>query len=305
MRRGFSGATRRAGGVWLLFCAWLLLAAGNAARGQTVYDFSPQYLDSVVKAQQIGQQIETNQPIAPSLISHDLTTITTPAAQMTVFTDFVGYNRMSYNDAFRSSPLFVTYGTQLYDFIRSSNVPQSQLALRVNQLLGLPDSAANGRVNDRVVEVVAPTASIIRPERDPSVTNPTSSVAFPAGTSQTYQNFFYNTLVDSKYVLPPGNVPFPFTQLGYTYDWNNPANSHGLAEFVILSPKSPNPVNGAAVTGITQVNSVVSLLSYRYYDHQGNFDIQGDVDTVWAGTRYVPQGTYVTVHPGATVYQGI
>jgi uncharacterized protein with beta-barrel porin domain len=258
-----------------------------------------------VKAQQIGQQIETNQPIAPSLISHDLTTITTPAAQMTVFTDFVGYNRMSYNDAFRSSPLFVTYGTQLYDFIRSSNVPQSQLALRVNQLLGLPDSAANGRVNDRVVEVVAPTASIIRPERDPSVTNPTSSVAFPAGTSQTYQNFFYNTLVDSKYVLPPGNVPFPFTQLGYTYDWNNPANIHGLAEFVVLSPKSPNPVNGAAVTGITQVNAVVSLLSYRYYDHQGNFDIQGDVDTVWAGTRYVPQGTYVTVHPGATVSQGI
>ncbi len=190
---------------------------------------------------------------------------------MTVFTDFVGYNRMSYNDTFRSSPLFVTYGTQFYDFIRTSNVPQSQLALRVNQLLGLPDSAANGRVNDRVVEVVAPTQSIIRPERDPSVTNPTSSVAFPAGTSQTYQTFFYNTLVDSKYVLPPGNVPFPFTQLGYTYDWNNPANIHGLAEFVILSPKSPNPVNGASVTGITQVNSVVSLLSYRYYDHQGNF----------------------------------
>ena len=215
---------------------------------------------------------------------------------MTVFTDFVGYNRMSYNDTFRSSPLFVTYGTQLYDFIRTSNVPQSQLAAR-QSIARSARQRRERRVNDRVVEVVAPTQSIIRPERDPSVTNPTSSVAFPAGTSQTYQTFFYNTLVDSKYVLPPGNVPFPFTQLGYTYDWNNPANIHGLAEFVILSPKSPNPVNGASVTGITQVNSVVSLLSYRYYDHQGNFDIQGDVDTVWAGTRYVPQGAYVTVDP--------
>ena len=81
MSSGRAEATWRAGAGRLLFVAWLLLAAGNAARGQTVYDFSPQYLDSVVKAQQIGQQIETNQPLNPSLISHDLTTIATPAGK--------------------------------------------------------------------------------------------------------------------------------------------------------------------------------------------------------------------------------
>lgn len=293
--------------IYRAILAVLIFAAtGRAAQAQvTVYDFSPAYLESVVHAQQIGALLDAGQPIAPSLISHNLTTIVAPTAQMTVFTDFVGYNRFSYNDAFRSSPLFVTYGTQLQDFIRASNLPQSQVALRVSQVLGIPDSAANGRLNDRVVEVVAPTKDILRPERDPSVLNPISSVAFPAGTSPAYVNYFYSKLVDNKYTLSPNNVPFPFTQLGYTYDWHNTSNIQGLSEFVILSRKDPNPVNGDSVTGITQVNAVVSLLSYRYYDHLGNFDIQGDVDTVWAGTRYVPQGSFVNVDPGATVMQGV
>ena len=296
-----TGATRYASLAGLL-----LLSLARAAQAQvTVYDFSPAYLQSVVRAQQIGALLDAGQPLDPSLISHNLPIIATPTAQMTVFTDFTGYNRFSYNDAFRSSPLFVTYGTQLYDFIRTSNTPQTQLALRVDQLLGIPDSAANGRVNDRVVEVAAPTKDILRPERDPSVLNPISSVAFPAGTSPAYVNYFYSKIVDNKYTLLPNNVPFPFTQLGYTYDWHSTSNIQGLAEFVILSRKDPNPVNGDSVTGITQVNAVVSLLSYRYYDHLGNFDIQGDVDTVWAGTRYVPQGSFVNVNPGATVMQGV
>ncbi len=294
--------------LWNLLGAGLVLVlVGNRAEAQSTLDFSPAYLNAVQDAQRVGALIDAGQPLPTGRIVNNLTTITaspTTPILMTAFTDFTGYNTSSsvVTDQGRKNPLFVTYGIQLYDFIRNSSTPQSGLTLRVNQLLGLPDN----NISDRVVELIAQPKDIIRPERDPSITNPVSAVAFPAGTSQTYIDYFYNTLIDKRYVLPPGNTPYPFTQLGYTYDWSNPSqNVVGLSEFVILPRTAANPVNGSSMTGITNVVAVVSLLSYRYYDRQGNFDVQGDVDTIWAGSRYTPQGSYVNIRPNVTVSQGI
>lgn len=304
-----SSRTRFAGQRAKLLSGFLLLALFCQARpllAQTVLDFSPQYLQAVLDAQSVGAQIDAGQAIDPSRISHNLTTLSGPPATpvvMSIFTDFTGYNRLTYSDAARGFPLFATADTELYNFIRTSNVPQSGLDQRVKQLLGLPQNLRS----DRVVEVMAAPQDIIRPERDPSVTNPVSATAFPSGINPGYITYFRNTVIDNRYAMPPGNTPFPFTQLGYTYDYGNPKSVIGLSEFLILPPTLPNPVNGAAVTGIQQVVAVVSLLSYRYYDRQGNFDVQGDIDTIWAGTKYVPAtgSNFINIHPGVTVAEGI
>lgn len=284
----------------ILLVAW----NGRPAQGQTVFDFSPAYLRAVADAEQIGAKLSAGQPIDPSRIAHNLTTLNgVPSAPtlMSAFTDFTGYDRNYVDSPFRRSPLFVTSGTQLYDFIRSNGVPQTALDLRVKQWLGLPENLAS----DRVVELIADQKDILRPQRDPSVTNPNSATSFPDGINPSYITYFNETLVDSRYAMPPGRTPFPFTQLGYTYDYGNPETVIGPSEFIILSQSAPNPVTDAPVDGIRQVVSVVSLLSYRYYDREGNFDVAGDIDTLWAGTRYTPQGSQIVIRPGATVEQGI
>jgi hypothetical protein len=143
----------------------------------------------------------------------------------------------------------------------------SPTLLRVAQALGLPPpSATQTTENTCMLELYVSPANLLRPSADPEATDHEAELSFPADgyrkfddglliysempcdarycTSCTasgkcgmtsYRNWYTNrrTYVYSQTAV---NGPYPWTALGYTYDWGNPTPPHfGLSEFVMSS----------------------------------------------------------------------
>ena len=144
------------------------------------------------------------------------------------------------------------------------NVPT---LLRVSQSLGLPPPAATQTLeNTCILELYVSPADLFRPSADPEVTDHEAELTFPA---DGFRKFDDTLLVYSEMPCDPNNCnnctasgkcgmtsyrkwysnrrtyvysqtavnsPYPWTALGYTYDWGNPVAPHfGLSEFVINS----------------------------------------------------------------------
>ena len=124
-------------------------------------------------------------------------------------------------------PLWVTPAEQLKQWFESRNlVPTVQ---RVEQLLGLPLESGS----TRFVEIWVDPAQLFRPSADPEVSDSEAELQYPSGfgvsVSQPYKDWFEYTKAN-KYSDP---YPYPWTRLGYTYDWGNQYDHVGLSEFVV------------------------------------------------------------------------
>jgi hypothetical protein len=103
------------------------------------------------------------------------------------------------------------------------------VVLRLEQLLGLP----SGGGKDRFVEIWADPADVFRPCPDPETTDRECSLDFPAAkrfvtVSEEHMKWF-EKLRDTSY----GDKGYPWTRLGYTYDWGGGEAHVGLSEYVI------------------------------------------------------------------------
>jgi hypothetical protein len=124
--------------------------------------------------------------------------------------------------------VWVTAVPQLKDKCSSFEQRGNDLDLRLRQYLGL-------RRNDRkdtVVEFWVKKGDLFRPCPDPEVDDHECELGLPDKLGdpvrQEYARWFKNNLV--WYF---GDTPYPWTRLGYTYDWSDPANKVGASEFVI------------------------------------------------------------------------
>jgi uncharacterized protein with beta-barrel porin domain len=277
----------------------------HAASTQATYPdgYSQDYIDAMNWAMGSGSpnytpnadgmvnNLKTIEASTPGLIwktpAHDQVLVSS-------FTDFSGYNS-SYVDNSHRGTLWVAAAPDLYNFLRDNNISGTDAALRTKQLLGMPADKSS----DRVVEVWANVTGMRRPMKNPDITNPNSSVEYPADVDVNYPGFrawFEGN--KSTYTASP---PYPWTQLGYTYDWGNPDSKVGLTEFIV-------PANDGSIKYTIEFYGVYSIGSYSYFNRDtGNFNVTGDCDTVWAGTYYQPYGggNAVTVASGTTVYAGI
>ena len=117
------------------------------------------------------------------------------------------------------------------------NYTGTNLLLRLKQVLGLPATSGN----DTVVEMYVNPLYLLRPSRDPEITDRESEVAFRtntafAGTVTTNYTGWFQRAIDSRNYGMTNGVwnAYPWTQLGYTYDWSKTGNNvMGLSEFVI------------------------------------------------------------------------
>lgn len=102
--------------------------------------------------------------------------------------------------------------------------PQT-LTSDVQMLLGLPEKA-----EDRfVVTLEVATADLFRPCADPSL-SATACAANPGPDVSPEHGLWYEGQSAFSYQLPGG---FPWTRLGYTYNWKPGADEVGLMELVI------------------------------------------------------------------------
>jgi hypothetical protein len=143
---------------------------------------------------------------------------------MVTWTSYPGYDELIGQDTELAVEVWVTAGREMQDFCRATGLQGAELSLRLEQLIGLPPD--NGK--NRVVELWVPDAAMFRPSPDPEITDSVAELDFPLDVPDAHRDWI-NALQASSY----GPDGYPWTRLGYTYDWNPYSSEVGLSEFVI------------------------------------------------------------------------
>jgi hypothetical protein len=122
---------------------------------------------------------------------------------------------------------------------RCAGLSGDALSLRLQQLLGLPPGDASDR---KVFTFTVRSADVFRPCADPRVTTTSCTLDVPperhAGltdaTAAAHFRFVLEQML-SSYRVGFDRPGYPFTALGYTYDWKPDSETHhvGLSEYVV------------------------------------------------------------------------
>ena len=98
--------------------------------------------------------------------------------------------------------------------------------MRLIQLLGLSPACDYDCITFFRVEA----DGLFRPTPDSETTDSEAELDFPASATTAYRQWFD----DNRQFSYSSDTPYPWTRLGYTYDWNCDTSSHiGPGEFVI------------------------------------------------------------------------
>lgn len=108
---------------------------------------------------------------------------------------------------------------------------EENMTLRMEQLIGLPPQ--KGYTHFSVLRVK--TEDLYRPARDNEIDDTTAQLTFPEDATEEYMAWFAE---NAEYSYNPHR--YPWTGLGYTYDWADNGTEYGLSEFILK--------NGAEVT---------------------------------------------------------
>ncbi len=199
-----------------------------------------------------------------------------------------------------SKSLWVTVTPELRNFFRTTPywgagtvVPTAK---RVKQILGL-HPAYDYEV---IVEMFADPSDLFRPSPDPEVTDHEAELAIPPqkggddwtfprdqnpflalrtdvffkdskwSPAQTYKEWFSDR-ADTIYTVGNENDPstwgWPWTRLGYTYDWGNSADHIGVSEFVLRVDPELN--GGEAIVRLVRAIDSATPAWRRYFQNIG------------------------------------
>lgn len=127
-------------------------------------------------------------------------------------------------------PIWVTLVPELQQLCREADFGKREgLELRLRQLLGMPPDSPK----EYFIEFWVKPSDLIRPCPDPEITDRSCGLAFPEEVTEAHKTWI-NNLRLASYYHPEWDQNYPWTVLGYTYDWNPRNRSHvGMSEFVI------------------------------------------------------------------------
>jgi len=189
------------------------------------------------------QSIEAAMSPAPEKIYSDLVAIV-PQNQDLVWQNFDGEdyllvvswkNNVSFYEKYLDStfyntdsfPIWITTAPELLQRMKKEN--PLDVDMRLKQLLGLPPSS----VYKHFVEFWVRPRDLFRPCPDNEITDSQCGLCFAENTDPAYISWINENRI-SRYYKCKLSDKYPWTQLGYTYDWNADNETHvGLSEFVI------------------------------------------------------------------------
>lgn len=99
--------------------------------------------------------------------------------------------------------------------------------LRFKQLIGLP---ADKEYTHFTAMWVSPD-DIIRPAYNTDISSDSMTIELPEDIDDEYVEWFENNIINSYFY---SQYFYPWTRLGYTYDWADNNNDYGLSEFLVL-----------------------------------------------------------------------
>lgn len=142
---------------------------------------------------------------------------------MVTWTSWEGFDKQVRQSVALQRDVWVTAVPELRDFCREHS-GITDLTLRIEQVLGLPPRCGK----DRFVELWVLPEDIFRPSADPEIDDSTAGSEFPPEVDRDHQEWI-DQLMETSYT-PDG---YPWTRLGYTYDWGDEDDEIGLSEYVI------------------------------------------------------------------------
>jgi hypothetical protein len=138
---------------------------------------------------------------------------------------------------------WVTIAPEMKDVFQSTKFENdSILQLKIQQLLGLP----NSNIQRYFVEFWIDPDSLFRPTPDNEIIDSQADLHFPDNASADYKLWFNNNILNSYFPIATNATRYPWTRLGYTYNWRFGQKERGLSEFV-LRKNSKIIVNFAGV----------------------------------------------------------
>jgi hypothetical protein len=124
-------------------------------------------------------------------------------------------------------PIWVTSSNELKDWFKKNQVKDT--VMRLKQLLGLPPTATNSHF----VEFWVKQKNLFRPCPDKEIIDNRCNCNFLDNVDEDHKKWINENRVSRYYNMDLYNQ-YPWTQLGYTYDWSAKNVSHiGLSEFII------------------------------------------------------------------------
>ena len=146
----------------------------------------------------------------------------------------VTYYKQYLDSAFYNTgnyPIWITTAPELK--LRMLTEKPKDINRRLIQLLGLPPNS----VYSYFVEFWVKPSDLFRPCPDKEITDTKCETCFPEQTDSAHVAWINESRI-SRYYQCNLSQQYPWTQLGYTYDWNPKNKSHvGLSEFVIGANK--------------------------------------------------------------------
>lgn len=135
-------------------------------------------------------------------------------------------------------PMWVTLAGEIQASCRSWQLRGDALRRRLEQLLGLPMDPPPQYRKAMIVEMQVPRPQLQRPCLGLDEANPARPVCTIDAQSETpleLRNFVGQQMAGSYVVGNPRGPGYPFTRLGYTYDWgpNAQPNHYGASEFLV------------------------------------------------------------------------
>jgi hypothetical protein len=139
----------------------------------------------------------------------------------------------NYPDSYNvSEPLVLSWGDTWATLdgavqLHCREFPKDSLDLRIQQLLGLPPQEQS--IDRFFVVLEVNTADIFRPCANGSLLASQCEASFPSDATESHKAW-YASQSALAYQAPNG---YPWTRLGYTYNWYAQSSEVGVFEFVI------------------------------------------------------------------------
>ena len=241
---------RRAPASWTSLALSLVLALFLSAQGLAA-NYNDQAYQAAVADASVAMASEISRDLTPLVAwNTNLVWEGAPGAsrlKMVALTGGYYDSSVGKNYVMSFGQLWVTAAPELKQFFQ--NGLHSPSVARLEQLLGLPPESGY----TRIVEFWVNPSDLFRPSPDPETTDMEAQIGFPGGSRtsvpQSYQDWFAANYESSFH----STKPYPWTQLGYTYDWG--ASNHvGLSEFVI---------ERGATVGVVQTYQPLDYLAAR------------------------------------------
>lgn len=147
----------------------------------------------------------------------------------------VSYYQQYLDSAFYNTgkyPIWITTAPELLN--RMKKEKYTDVNMRLKQLLGLPPTATYSYF----VEFWVKPSDLFRPCPDKEINDTHCDVCFPANADSAHIAWINQSRIERYYQCGLFQQ-YPWSELGYTYDWNTDNVSHiGLSEFVIGAYKN-------------------------------------------------------------------